>query len=437
MGISEQILHNLAQIENLKVAGRTSSFSFKNKELTIQEIGNQLHVENILEGSVQKVGNEVKITAQLINVKEDSHFWSKQYQQNLTDIFALQNEIADDIAREFKLTLERGARSPKKINPEAYDWFLKGNEAQFSNAPESDSSINCYHKALEIEPNYSPIYSQMAYSYLIRFLDGSALNEASAQTGLLAAQIAYYHDPSNIEAKCLINILRFYITWNWNWIFELNELDISKLPLTIKDEIAFFNSWNGFHETGLLQGENIIREDPLDITHQRFQASRFDLARQYEKILTITEKIEHNHPLLYNIESGKAFLGMKSYENAIKYLENAFRLGNNSPSLQTYLLTLIACCHYYNNNWPMAENTLLKLEDMNANYYIPTSYYAMINTAKGDFDQAFNLLDLSIQNKESWLFTLKELHLWDPLREDERFEQYLDKIFDKNPRLVQ
>ena len=152
-GISEELLNLLAKIPQLQVTARTSSFSFKGKDIGIAEIAKTLHVAHVLEGSVRKSGNSVRITAQLINAATDTHLWSQTYDRKLDDIFAIQDEIAADVVKQLKLTLLGAAPKARTTDPEAYALYLQAKQlGQQFTAEAFRQSDALLHKALAIQP---------------------------------------------------------------------------------------------------------------------------------------------------------------------------------------------------------------------------------------------------------------------------------------------
>src|SRR5437868_13908965 len=159
-GISEELLNLLAKIPQLQVTARTSSFSFKGKEVAIPEIARTLHVAHVLEGSVRKAGNSVRITVQLIKAGTDTHLWSQTYDRKLDDIFAIQDEIAADVVKQLKITLLGAAPKARTTDPEAYALYLQAVQLgrQFTAEPFQQSDA-LYRKVLAIDPRYAPARS--------------------------------------------------------------------------------------------------------------------------------------------------------------------------------------------------------------------------------------------------------------------------------------
>src|SRR6478735_3528705 len=169
-GISEELLNLLAKIPQLQVTARTSSFAFKGKEIGITEVARQLHVAHVLEGSVRKSGNAVRITAQLINAATDTHLWSETYDRKLDDIFAIQDEIAADVVKQLKVTLLGAAPKARTTDPEAYALYLQAVQLGRQNTEEGfKQSDEVFRKALAIDPRYAPAWAD---------LSGNLANEA-------------------------------------------------------------------------------------------------------------------------------------------------------------------------------------------------------------------------------------------------------------------
>jgi len=170
-GISEEIINTIVQFPDIKVAARTSSFSFKGKREDLRLIGQKLGVNNVLEGSVRKSSNRIRINAQLLEASTGFHLWSKKYDRELNDIFEIQDEIALEIADQLMITLSDSNELPVKRNQtqniEAYQLYLKGKSLYYQRGPSIQQAIDCFNKALDIDPNYALAYSGLADTYVM------------------------------------------------------------------------------------------------------------------------------------------------------------------------------------------------------------------------------------------------------------------------------
>src|SRR5215468_10331653 len=165
-GISEELLNLLSKVPQLQVAARTSSFSFKGKQIEIPEIARQLHVANVLEGSVRKSGDQLRITAQLVRAAEGYHVWSETYDRKLDDIFKIQDEIAGEVVKELKVKLLGAAPKVRTTDPKAYALYLQARElGRQNNAEAFAKSDALYRQALEIDPRYAPAWDELASNF--------------------------------------------------------------------------------------------------------------------------------------------------------------------------------------------------------------------------------------------------------------------------------
>ena len=186
-GISEEILNLLCKLPQLKVASRTSSFAFKSKEASIPAVAKELNVGTVLEGSVRRAGDRVRITAQLIDATSDTHLWSETYDREMKDVFAIQDDIAHSIVKALQVKLtpmeRRALQNVATSEPEAYDYYLRGRSYMYSMARRDyEHAINMYEQAIAVDSKYALAYAGMAdaYSMLYRYAEASADNVARA-----------------------------------------------------------------------------------------------------------------------------------------------------------------------------------------------------------------------------------------------------------------
>lgn len=203
-GISEEILNLLTKLPQLKVSSRTSSFVFKGKDVNIPTVARELGVSNVLEGSVRRAGDQVRITAQLIETESDSHLWSETYDREMRDVFAIQDDIARSIVDALKVTLSpkerRALQNAATADARAYDFYLKGRKYFYAmNRRDFMHAIRMYEQAIELDPKYALAHAGMAdaYSYLYRYDNASAENAEKAER---SSRMAVDLDPDSPEA---------------------------------------------------------------------------------------------------------------------------------------------------------------------------------------------------------------------------------------------
>ena len=219
-GLSEEILNALAQLENLRVAARTSSFSFKEKDVDITEIGHKLKVDTVLEGSVRKSGNRLRVTAQLINVADGLHLWSERYDRQLTDIFDIQDEISCAILDALKIKLFGGKKGKfikqKAANQEAYQLYLNGRFHRNKMLPESFfKAIEYYNKAIDIESDYPEAYAGLAVTYFYLLIYHILPPDGCVPQLTETVQKALELDKTIAEGHLAKGMLNFYYRWDF------------------------------------------------------------------------------------------------------------------------------------------------------------------------------------------------------------------------------
>ena len=203
-GISEELLNLLAKIPDLHVAARTSSFSFKGQDLEITEIAHRLNVAHVLEGSVRKADNEVRITAQLIRAEDGFHVWSESWDRTLQDIFAIQDEIAAEVTEQLKVTLLGAAPTAEKVDPEAYALFLQARQlGRQGRAEVYERAIALYEQALAIEPEYTAAWVGLGNTYSVQAAGGlrpvDEGNRLAREAAGLGAELVLFHENSLLD----------------------------------------------------------------------------------------------------------------------------------------------------------------------------------------------------------------------------------------------
>ena len=200
-GISEDLLNLLAKVQPLQVAARTSSFSFKGKQIGIQDIAKTLHVANVLEGSVRKVGDDVRITAQLIRASDGYQVWSQSYDRKLTDVFAIQDQIAADVAKNLKVKLLGEAPTVRETDPKAYALYLQARQTAYQKTAEAYMESNALHQqALAIDPRYAPAWVALSRNFINEMTINMLSNDEAYRAAREAADRAVAVDPSYAPA---------------------------------------------------------------------------------------------------------------------------------------------------------------------------------------------------------------------------------------------
>ena len=268
-GISEELLNLLAKIPQLQVTARTSSFSFKGKEIAIPEIARTLHVAHVLEGSVRKAGNSVRITAQLIKAGTDTHLWSQTYDRKLDDIFAIQDEIAADVVKQLKVTLLGAAPKARTTDPEAYALYLQAVQLGRQNTAEAfQQSDALYRKVLAIDPRYAPAWDGLARNFSNETSQGLLSNKEGYAQAREAAMKALAIDPDYAPAHARLGWIAMYgdndlagAAQHFKRALALDPADLDVL----RNSAALLASLGRLDEA-LALDEAVVRRDPVNVT---------------------------------------------------------------------------------------------------------------------------------------------------------------------------
>jgi TolB-like protein/tetratricopeptide (TPR) repeat protein len=387
-GISEELLNLLAQVPQLRVIARTSSFSFKGKEVDISEIAKKLNVANVLEGSVRKSGDKLRITAQLIRASDSSHIWSKTYDREMTDVFTVQDEIAAAVVEQLKVTLLGAAPKARVTDPRAYSLFLQARELnrQYS-AAGFEQAIALFKQALAIDPAYAPAWTGMAYAYFGQMDLGVLTIEQGLPLGRDAARKAIEHDASFAPAYGSLAAYEGIIERDYPAAARHLEQGLAYDPANL-DVIGVASSIArrlGRMELAIALGEYQVARDPVAVDGYdalglayRYAGRLDDSIAAYRKLLSLAPDAGWEHTALCNVllQKGDAAAAL---EEARKEPIEVFRLG-------ALVMTYQALGRKAESDAAFVELT---------RKYPDTKPFSMavIAASRGDRDRAFALLE--------------------------------------------
>ena len=431
-GVQDEILTRLAKVADLKVISRTSTQHFKSTPDNLPQIAKQLGVAHILEGSVQKAGEQVRVNVQLINALTDAHLWADTYDRKLTDIFAVESEIAKTIAETLQARLTGSEKSSiaktPTVNPEAYELYLKGRF--FWNKRTGDDlrrSVEYLKQAIAKDPGYALAYAALADSYgLLRFYGGASRDE-SVVPAEVAAKKALELDDSLAEAHASLGLiateeleidrgvreLERAVQLNPNYATAHHWLALARIPL-------------GQLDRAIGEGRRALELDPLsmiinaDLSLIYLYARRYDEAEaQARKALEIDSRSFVAHYYL-----GMALQLRGRLKEAIPEFQKAVEL-NNDP----YSIAMLAQAYARNRQTDEARKLLGHLNEMAKTADVPGYALATAHTALGEKEPAVEALERSYDGgNRSYLFLLPVDPMLDDLHGDPRFEALLQKI---------
>ncbi|MGE0130691.1 MAG: protein kinase [Blastocatellales bacterium] len=431
-GLAEELLNALSKIEALRVAARTSAFSFKGKETDIREIGQKLNVGAVLEGSVRKAGNRLRITAQLVNVADGYHLWSERYDRELQDIFDIQDEITLAIVDALKVKLlgaEKAAVTKRYTdNTEAYQLYLQG-RFHFSKWTEEGfrKAIKCYEQALAHEPNYAPAFGGLAYCYYCLWWFGHLPPAESEPKAREAITKALALDPALAEAQLTLANIKFYFERDWPGAERKfkQALELSPNSAEATSQYGLFLGVMGRQAEAVAQGMRALELDPLSLVTNIIVGWIFWTVGQADQMLAQGRKLIELEP---NFFGGHTLLGvgywiLGDYEQAISHLQKAVNLGDRRA------LSSLGCFYGIVGEQDRARQTLEELQALSAQRYVQRYDLAIVHAGLGEMDRAFELLEQAYEQREGILVFLKQVALRIPgLNADPRLADLMRRI---------
>ncbi|HEV8124767.1 MAG TPA: protein kinase [Gemmatimonadales bacterium] len=270
-GISEDIINALTQLAGLRVAARTSAFSFKGKNIDLRTIGDELNVATVLEGSVRRAGGRIRITAQLINVADGYHLWSERYDRELTDVFAIQDEIATVIAEKLKVTLGVGTEGllvrPPTANVDAYDLYLKGHSFIKQRGPALLRAVESFEKAIALDPRLALAHAELAEALLLMALYGMVQPAGITERAKAATLRALELEPTLVTGQIVLGLFSLMAELDrdkasaaFARAVELDPADVEARTLQAVFDLCYVK---GEHEAAQAQLRGVIESDPL------------------------------------------------------------------------------------------------------------------------------------------------------------------------------
>jgi serine/threonine-protein kinase len=432
-GITEEIINALAQIPELRVVARTSAFSFKGKQIDLRTVGESLNVTTILEGSVRKSGNRLRITAQLINVADGYHLWSERYDRELQDIFEVQDEISKTIASRLKVTL-RGERQEPLVkagttNLEAYQLYLKGRFHANKRTPEGFSEgVGYFHQAIEKDPAYAMAYTGLAEAYTqMAFLNVLPPRELMVKAKAAAVK-ALELDDNLADPHVALGYASF--DYDWDWVAAekhfVRAYALNPRGLMYHIYVPLYLSSLGRFEEALALANRAVELDPASPSASHLLSVQFFVARKFDQAIQECRQTLEMAPdlfLLY-VVLAQAYAGKGMYREAMAELDNAPAMCRSIPSVAG----IRGYVHGLLGERSEALQIIEQFKAISKQRYIPGFYIALVYAGLGDNDQAFAWLEKSVEERFVRLAYLAREPLWDPIRSDPRFAGIVRRV---------
>ena len=426
-GLTENLLNALAQLRELSVAGRTSSFAFKDRNEDLRDIGEQLGVAHILEGSVQKSGVQIRITAQLINAEDGYHLWSQTYDRTLEDIFAVQDEIAEEVAKAMRVTLlgheAEVQRSHSQDATNAYNEYLKGHhEANRGNLQGHEQALIHFARALQQDPGLALAWAGQSLSRAVitGFVDTDfqAGYEEARSSALRALEL----DPDLPEGYVALAGIQKSYDWDWAAAEASLKQALALRPgdTAILLELARLKFARGRYDEAFADVKKVVERDPLNWSAQRSLAGGLVVEGRFDEALRVFDRLEQ-------VDAGRTAL---YWNRGTLWL----RQGKPELALQEFakephdFLRLTGQAIAY-DHLGQREEAVAALQALISNAGESASFQiAGVYAQWGDADNAMSWLERGYVIRDPGLAFLGATFAFDPIRDDPRFKALLHKM---------
>jgi TolB-like protein/Tfp pilus assembly protein PilF len=432
-GMTDALIGRLSSIHDLRVISRTSVMRFKNPQISVPEIAKVLQVDAIVEGSVMRDGNRIRVTAQMIRASTDEHFWSETYDRELRDVFTLQSELAQSIAKKVEGTAtgeeHKRLAAALPVAPEVYESYSRGEFALNKSTSKADfeASIPYFEEAIKRDPTFAPAYVGLAnvYSNLgTVFIGGSA--EETRPKVVDAAEKALELDPNLAEAHVLLASVK---QKQWHWAKAEAEyrraLDLDPNSAAAYEGLALWLACQGRADEALASAERGRELDPLAVSFEDFGWTLFQ-TRHYDQAIRELRAALAVRPDDFGalMDLGFVLIADNQPEDAIPVLERAVALSNRSPGALGILIRAYAHAGRRSD----AFRLLVELKRRRNTSYAPAG--ALVNAYLGldQNEEAFVWLEQAYKEQSNMLQFVKVHPYFDPIRNDPRFQDLVRRV---------
>jgi TolB-like protein/DNA-binding winged helix-turn-helix (wHTH) protein/Tfp pilus assembly protein PilF len=432
-GMTDELITDLAQISALRVISRTSVMVYKGARKPLPQIARELHVDAVVEGTVLRAGDQVRITAQLIDASTDKHLWSHSYEGELRDTLALQDRVARAIAEEIKISLtpreQAALKSAAVVNPQAYESYLKGRYFWSKRTAEGlKVALAYFNQAIEEDPNYAQAYSGLADTYaLLGDWQYAAMTPKEAYPKAKAAALkAVTLDNALGEAH---NSLAFLLD-GFDWDLDSGGKEFRR-AIELNPGYATGHHWYAWHLALLGRYDEAIAEmkkaesvDPLSLIINADLAELLVLAHSYDEAIGQSRKTIEMDPnfAMAHDQLAEAYLQKHMYAEAIPELQKAVQLSSGSPMC----LANLARAYAFSGQRDEATALLSDLKTSSTPGFSHASEVAAIYASLGDKDQAMNWLEKGYAERFNPGVLIRPR--FDPLRSDPRFQRLVQRV---------
>jgi TolB-like protein/Tfp pilus assembly protein PilF len=429
-GVTEELINTLSRLRVVRVAARTSSFAFKNTQLDAREIGRKLGVSSLIEGSVRLMENRLRLSVQLVSTSDGTAIWSESYERDMHDVFAVQREIAQDIANRLGATpgMPVSAPSPAETHdPEAFKLYLKGRFFWNRRTPDDlRRAIEHFDRALELDPRFALAYAGLADAYAILLDYGLLSTRDGLDRARRAAEEALRLDASLGEAYTSLALAR-QLDWQWRAAEESFIKAIERRPdyPVARQRYSLFLAWTGRPDQALAQIHEAQRIDPLSAVISATAGWVSYYARRYDRA---QEQLARALEMDPHLPTARVVLGLVALQqgrtaDAVTEHEHALEASRGSAPMRALLAVSLARA----GDADAARTQLRALQRESATGFVSPYYIALAHFGLGETEAALDHLEQARDERAAQVIYLRAEPLLDPLRNEPRFQRVLEE----------
>ena len=431
-GMTEELIGRLTGIHDLRVISRTSSMQFKDSKLSVPEIAKALNVDVVVEGSVMREGDHIRIHAQLIRGATDEHFWSAIYDRDLRDVLALQSDVAQAISEKVRVTFNGREHerlvAARQVSPDAYEAYLKGRYHWNKRTGEGMQKAEQYfQQAIDSDPTYAAAYSGLADCNSGLAWHGFKSPAESLPKAYAAARKAVEIDPQSAEAHASLGLV---LSHRWDWVDAEAEfrraLELDPRYANAQHWYGDYLSIMGRHEEALAEASRALELDPLNLMISTWVGLRYYLAHNYSGAIEQnrnTVQLDSNFAAAHLL-LGEDYIQAGFQSEALSELTRAASLSGGSPLYTAQVAVALAAAGRKRDAIRLAH----ELETMATKRYVSPYGLAQIYAALNDKENTFKWLQTAYDDRAVWMGYLAVDPIFDRYRSDERFKDLLRRI---------
>jgi TolB-like protein/Flp pilus assembly protein TadD len=435
-GMTEELISKLSRLRDLTVIARTSVMQYKTTEKGIAEIGRELQVGTILEGSVRKAGGRLRITAQLVDVESQGHLWSQDYDRTLDDVFAIQSAVAENVADALAVTLSPGEKSQLEKqgtqNLEAYNLYLRGLYLFNTQSAEGlKNSISHFQQALQHDPGFAQAYAGIAWAYQVLGFSSLLAPKEAFEKSRVAAEKALELDETTVDAHVAAAAMSQVLDYDQARAGAAYKRAVELAPnsATTRDWYGIqYLSPMGRHEEAIAELRRAVELDPISVMHLSNLGWVYYMAHQYDSAIEYLQKSLELEPGVVDVDRclGEIYVQKGMYDKAIAHMQKYVELTEGQTD---YALGYLGYAYAMAGQRDKALEILETLQDRAQRQHVVAYAFAPLYVGLGENDKAINALWQDYKEDATpFLLWLKVFPVFDPLHSDPRFIELLRKI---------